>query len=432
MTDCLFLLAKINLAMAGAVLFVGLLRRPMRTAFHANIAYGLWLLVPAAMLASLLPPRATAIAAQPVSAPIPLALHSVPVRAAAGAAQAAPFDWSFPLFVVWLAGIGAMALLMARQQRHFHAAARRGIAGPAVTGFLRPRIVIPLDFTAQFSARERAAILAHEAAHLARQDARVNAAIALLRCLCWFNPFVHLGAMWLRKDQELACDASAVTQVGRSDYANALLKSQMRSLALPLGCAWPGAEHPLTERVTLLKRRLPGRSRRATGIGAIVFLSVLAAIGAWAAQPAQTVPAPDKHGASLCRKHAGFCGKFFYTQQAGDGSGPFLLSIESDQVDKFNGGQQQGRVVLHFPYGVAQADTASADFRLDRDLADHKTITLRGNVRLMTGMTGLDGLRGQKLVFDARTGMLDLDGKTSPSGMPIYVPCTKNCKYIEK
>ena len=45
-----FLLAKINLAMAGATLVVGLLRRPMRTAFHAGIAYGLWLLVPAAML----------------------------------------------------------------------------------------------------------------------------------------------------------------------------------------------------------------------------------------------------------------------------------------------------------------------------------------------------------------------------------------------
>ena len=132
MTDCLFLLAKINLAMAGAILFVSLLRRPMRTAFHARVAYGLWLLVPAAMLASLLPPRVMAIAVHPVSAPIPLALHAVPVRAAAGLAQAAPFDWSLLVFVVWLAGMSAMALVMARQQRHFHMAERQGTAGPAV------------------------------------------------------------------------------------------------------------------------------------------------------------------------------------------------------------------------------------------------------------------------------------------------------------
>ena len=39
----------------------------------------------------------------------------------------------------------------------------------------------------------------------------------------------------LRLDQELACDASAVRQVERSDYANALLKSQMRTFS-PGGC----------------------------------------------------------------------------------------------------------------------------------------------------------------------------------------------------
>jgi hypothetical protein len=377
-----------------------------------------------------------AIAVHPVSAPIPLALHAVPVRAAAGLAQAAPFDWSLLVFVVWLAGMSAMALVMARQQRHFHMAERQGTAGPAVTGFLRPRIVIPAGFAAQFSAREQAAILAHEAAHLARQDARVNATVALLRCLCWFNPLVHLGAMWLRKDQELACDARAVMQVERRDYANALLKSQMRAMALPLGCAWPATEHPLTERVALLKCAPPSAARRRAGMALIALLTLGGGAGAWAAQPVQTVSAPDKRdtsdSSSVCRNHSGFCGKFFYAQRA-EGSGPaFLMTLESDQVDKFNGGQQRGQVVMHFPYGVAQADSASNDFHTDQNLASHKTITLSGNVRLITSVTGYDELHGRKLVFDARTGTLDLDGKTSPSGMPKYVPCTKNCKVIER
>lgn len=436
MADYLFLLAKINLAMAGAILLVSLLRRPMRAVFHAKIAYGLWLLVPAAMLASLLPPRVIAIAAQPVNVPIPLAFHTAPVRAVTGLAQTAPFDWSLLLFVVWLAGMGAMALVMARQQRHFHMAERQGTAGPAVTGFLRPRIVIPAGFAAQFSAREQAAVLAHEAAHLARQDARINAAVALLRCLCWFNPLVHLGAVWLRKDQELACDAHAVMQVERKDYANALLKSQMRAMALPLGCAWPGTEHPLTERVALLKCAQPNAARRRTGLALIALLTLCGGAGAWAAQPAQTVSGPDKNdtsgGKSVCQNRSVFCGKIFYAQRAGDSGPAFFMTLESGQIDKFNGSQGPDQVVMHFPYGMATADNAGMDLRLDRNLAGHKTITLNGNVKLTISVNGYDELHGRKLVFDARTGTLNLDGKTFPSGMPKYVPCTKNCKFIEK
>jgi beta-lactamase regulating signal transducer with metallopeptidase domain len=58
-----------------------------------------------------------------------------------------------------------------------------------------------------------------------------------LRCFCWFNPFVHLGARWLRIDQELACDAIAVSgAISRRDYSMALLKSQAMIGLLPFGC----------------------------------------------------------------------------------------------------------------------------------------------------------------------------------------------------
>ena len=58
-------------------------------------------------------------------------------------------------------------------------------------------------------------------------------------------------------------------------------------------------------------------------------------------------------------------------------------------------------------------------------------ITLMGDVRLYTGENVFQGgHRGKTLVFDARTGLLDLDGKSFPSGMPKYAPCTKNCKPL--
>jgi beta-lactamase regulating signal transducer with metallopeptidase domain len=70
MAEFLILLGKVNLAMCAAILVVYMLRRPTRAAFHAPIAYRLWLLVPVAALASLLPSRAVVGSVKEVSFPI--------------------------------------------------------------------------------------------------------------------------------------------------------------------------------------------------------------------------------------------------------------------------------------------------------------------------------------------------------------------------
>ena len=307
MSAFLFLLVKLNLAMGMAILLVALLRRPLRASFGATIAYAIWLLVPIAGIASLFPPR--------VAAPPPVTLVSVPAPPVSainhiahsalrvteqltgqGALPAIPVpppatvhampDTALLLFATWAVGMVLMALYLIRLQLHFSAAVRRGEAGPAVLGFLRARIVTPDNFQEHFTPQEQAAILAHERVHLARQDARINALTALLRCLCWFNPIIHLGARWLRIDQELACDATVVARaIPRQTYARALLKSQMMVTSLPLGCNWPGPQHPLIERIALLQRKPPGAVRRLAGVSLVMVAATSAGLGAWAAQP---------------------------------------------------------------------------------------------------------------------------------------------------
>lgn len=422
MTDFLFMLAKINVAMAAGIVAVALLRRPMRAAFHATVAYALWLLVPVAVLASLLPPRIVTVTAPP-SLAVHLATAQMPVSlgSARMAVQTLPFDGSMALFAVWIVGMGAMLLYLARAQHQFHKAERLGAAGPAVVGFFKPRIVVPSGFKAQFNLPEQEAILAHEKIHLARHDARLNAFVALLRCVNWFNPLVHLGALWFRRDQELACDTAALSHVSRVDYANALLKSQMRAVTPPLGCAWPASEHPLTERVALLKRPAPTQARRWTGAALILSLTTLAGFSAWAAQPSQVAPASPKNS---------FVGGIVYAQRNGEGGPASFLTLEAGKHEKSVGSWSR-RVTMHFPYGMALADRAIYDFDTQSDTGG-KTITLIGNVKLVTGQHDLDGLPGQKLVFDARTGLLNLDGKVMPSGMPKFVLCRKDCKFTSR
>lgn len=307
MSAFLFLLVKVNLAMGMAIILVALLRRPLRLSFGAPIAYAIWFLAPIAGLASLLPPRVVMLAPTPV---IPVAV-SAPASVMGHITHStlrlteqltgqgaivlavpppAPVHWmpdtALLLFAAWVLGTVLMTLHLARLQLRFHAAVRRGDAGPAVLGFIRPRIVTPEGFQDHFTGREQAAILAHERVHLARQDARINALVALLRCLCWFNPLVHLGARWLRIDQELACDATVVAgHVSRRDYALALLKSQLVVTSLPLGCNWPGAQHPLVERVALLKCKRPGTARRLAGASLVLLAASFAGVVAWAVQP---------------------------------------------------------------------------------------------------------------------------------------------------
>jgi hypothetical protein len=209
-----------------------------------------------------------------------------------------PLPW---VTILWGAGILASVAVIAVRQRRFMMAlgrpeldadglpimrARDGFAvGPAVIGTLAPRIVLPADFETRYSADERRVILAHERVHLFGHDAQANAIAALLQCLCWFNPLAHVAAHFFRIDQELNADAQVVKQFPESQraYAEALLKTQIASRALILGCQWPAqSEHPLKQRIGLLtlQARLPRIS-----VAAIGGVALLAGLVAWAGTP---------------------------------------------------------------------------------------------------------------------------------------------------
>jgi hypothetical protein len=211
------------------------------------------------------------------------------------------------LFAAWLAGVALSIGVQAWRQRRFLAtlgrlqrgdgglmlAERTGV-GPAVVGWIAPRVVVPADFTERFTPEEQAVVLAHENAHLARQDARANGLVVLAQCLCWFNPLVHLAARLVRLDQELACDAQVVRRypAARRRYAEALLKTQIAATPLPLGCYWPArARHPLEERIAMLKTPAPSAPRRLVGFAATLVVCLAGGVAAWASQPAEVIVA---------------------------------------------------------------------------------------------------------------------------------------------
>jgi TonB family protein len=287
--DVLQALLEVNLAAACAIAFVLLVRKPAHHLMGSRAVYLLWAIVPIAILATFLPPR-TIETVEPTMLPDRVVVTAFVAKKVIG------IDWASITFAIcciaWAIGAGALAIGLARRQAVFNRDADRGTAGPAVVGFSRPRIVTPDDFAERFSHDERKLILAHEQVHLERNDSRINALAALVRCVCWFNPLVHIGAGAMRVDQELACDAEVIERrpKGRRAYAEMLLKTQLVAQPLPVGCYWPPeSPHPLTERIAMLARTPVSRKRRTAATIAVLVLAASGGVAAWAAQPERAI-----------------------------------------------------------------------------------------------------------------------------------------------
>jgi len=285
-----------------AILAVLLLRAPVRRHFGAGCAYALWWLPVATWVALWLPARIVEVS--PSTASPAATQAAVWVTAAASAPS---FDIGLLWLPLWGLGAAVMVGMLLRQQRRFERGLGRmqPLAGeyrawqaecaeglPAVIGLLRPRIILPADIDTRFDDQQRQLMLAHERIHLRRGDAWANAGAALARCIFWFNPLVHIAAMRMRHDQELACDAGVVATYphARRAYGEAMLKNatSTSTLVVPLGCHW-GITHPMKERIMSLKNAVPSRGARVAGAMLVGATALVVAAAAWAALPPRQV-----------------------------------------------------------------------------------------------------------------------------------------------
>lgn len=95
---------------------------------------------------------------------------------------------------------------------------------PIVTGAFRPVILLPSHARSWPQARASAAV-AHEMAHVQRNDLKVQWLTSLVTIAYWPIPFVHRLVSQMRADQETACDGIAAGHCKSApDYARHLLE----------------------------------------------------------------------------------------------------------------------------------------------------------------------------------------------------------------
>jgi beta-lactamase regulating signal transducer with metallopeptidase domain len=182
---------------------------------------------------------------------------------------------------------------------------------PAVIGYFRPVLLLPVSAVSGLSAAQLECVIAHELAHIRRHDYLINVFQQFAEILLFFHPAVWWVSGQIRREREHCCDDLAVLACGDVlSYTSALLNlEEHRPVAAPrLAVTATGGN--LLERV----RRLLGRTEWQPGtrtalvplVLATVFVSLVAvsaqlgtdgtrqaaAANAQGSQPRQITPPP--------------------------------------------------------------------------------------------------------------------------------------------
>jgi GWxTD domain-containing protein len=123
---------------------------------------------------------------------------------------------------------------------------------PITVGVLHPKVILPSDWRDWPQPKLRA-VLAHEQAHVARQDPLRLLAASIYRSVAWFHPL----AWWLRAElaelaEQASDDAAIAAGEDRVKYAEALLSFIERT---PRRVQWEGVTEGVTEGVNMANRQ---------------------------------------------------------------------------------------------------------------------------------------------------------------------------------
>jgi hypothetical protein len=100
-------------------------------------------------------------------------------------------------------------------------------------GLLRPIVLIPASWATEMPPDMLEAVIAHELAHLRRQDLWINLLQRVVETLLFYHPAVWWLSRRLRAERELCCDELAVAATGRRlEYVQALEHVARQRVAL--------------------------------------------------------------------------------------------------------------------------------------------------------------------------------------------------------
>jgi beta-lactamase regulating signal transducer with metallopeptidase domain len=156
-----------------------------------------------------------------------------------------------------------------------------GNGAPAVVGWLRPVVWLPLAAVTGLSPEQLRVVLAHELAHIRRCDFAVNVLQRCIEALLFYHPAVWIVSATIRAEREHCCDDAALAVCSdRLVYAGALVELEaVRSGAPRLAMAASGGN--LARRVRRVLGREAHRRSWRDALAVCMLTGALLAMALW-------------------------------------------------------------------------------------------------------------------------------------------------------
>ncbi|PDX99128.1 transcriptional regulator [Bacillus pseudomycoides] len=153
------------------------------------------------------------------------------------------------------------------------------ISSPTVFGFFRPRVLLSSVHMKILDEQQLRYIFHHELAHIKRRDVGVNWLMHGLLILNWFNPIIWYAYSCMREDQEMACDAFALTFIGSEEqiaYGHTiitLLEHYSSYYQVPSLANLSRNKRTLKRRIRMIKK-FQKKSYRWSALGVVAIIAV--------------------------------------------------------------------------------------------------------------------------------------------------------------
>ena len=101
------------------------------------------------------------------------------------------------------------------------------ISSPSLCGFIKPKILIPVNVAKNVCNEEFKYIIMHELIHLKYKDIFISWIINLLSVIYWFNPILLYSFHKMRQDCEISCDNQVISYLDKDEniqYGNSIIR----------------------------------------------------------------------------------------------------------------------------------------------------------------------------------------------------------------
>ncbi len=152
---------------------------------------------------------------------------------------------------------------------------------PVVLGYLKPVVLIPTEILSGMPMNQIEAIIAHELAHIRRNDYIINVIQTIIETVFFFHPAVWYLSSKISNERENCCDDIALTVCdGSLIYAKALVSIQDLSLRKHYAAvAFSGRKKHLLNRIKRMIMKPKGKSNFTDKIiAATIILSAIIAL----------------------------------------------------------------------------------------------------------------------------------------------------------